>query len=69
MRVSTRKALADLKEVVYYCPGCRQRIVRHLPRSQARYESYCATAGRLISMRRIKDQKKALMGTAIGHRR
>ena len=48
-----------MKHVVYYCPGCRQKIIRQVPKAWQRYESFCATAGRPILMRRIKDQKAA----------
>ena len=48
-----------MKHVVYYCPGCRKKIIREVPKAWQRYESFCATAGRPILMRRIKDQKAA----------
>ena len=48
-----------MKTVAYYCPGCRQKIARQVPKAFQRYESYCANAGRLILMRKIKNQKAA----------
>lgn len=44
------------KAVVYYCPGCRKRITRWVPRAYAFYESECATAGRVVRMRKLKNQ-------------
>lgn len=49
-----------MKAVVYYCPGCKQRITRWMLVSRLRYKSNCATVGREVTMRRIKDQAAAL---------
>jgi LPS O-antigen subunit length determinant protein (WzzB/FepE family) len=49
-----------MKTVAYYCPGCRKKIARQVPKAFQRYESFCATAGRPILMRKLKHQKAAL---------
>jgi hypothetical protein len=46
-----------MKRTVYYCPGCKQRIVRLPPNSPRFFKSYCATAGTTVRMRKSRDQK------------
>ena len=45
-----------MKAVLYYCPGCRGRIIREVPRATQYLASHCGSAGRHVRMRKLKKQ-------------
>lgn len=47
---------SEEKPVKYYCYGCRQKITRMVKRANPTHKSHCATAGRVITMKKVKHQ-------------
>jgi hypothetical protein len=46
-----------MKTVIYYCPGCRQRIARQVLVATRKRASFCAGLGRSVVMRKLKANK------------
>lgn len=42
----------------WLCPGCKQILVRDLPRTKKKHSSYCYGVGRTVTLTRWNPKKK-----------
>lgn len=42
------------KVVTYWCKGCKKEVLRRMRVARLKHTSFCATAGKDITMRRVR---------------